>query len=559
MKFPLLAWIPIGICLTFLAQAATIVEGSVIDGESKLPIAGAQVEILFFAYPGLTFTLAEMTTGNDGTYQWSGDCHPLAGGECDVHATAAGYTDVYVQFYDTLPLTQIDIALQRISTVSGHVRRASDGTAVAGATVWVGDETAESGADGEYTIHGVVSGLYSACASTEVVPQLHLIRQCFDHQDRGALAGMPAYTPVNVIGGENLADIDFDLTVGGTISGTLMDGHRNRPVEQGLGRAEVYDRNGDFYYDYPISFGNDGHYVFGGLPDGEYYVSVLDFSFGISDSHQLYPGIVCGIVCSAPTQGQLVTISNGGLVAGIDFVFHPDAIISGTVRDADNGEPMGSVPVAVYLSLSRLLSTTTDATGFYEVYVDGSGPGYHVAAEPGAPFINTGFPDAPCANDDDCWGAGDALHLVHGDVRHDIDFLLHRGAAVAGRVINSANGQPLAAVVSGYNADFDQVWSAITRQDGRYTSPAWLAGTFYISARPLDLWSVCAFYANRPCPADGENPSTVMPTPLAIGTGEIRQNIDFEFLIDKIFQSGFDEGSDGAPAALRSKFLRKGD
>jgi hypothetical protein len=31
-----------------------------------------------------------------------------------------------------------------------------------------------------------------------------------------------------------------------------------------------------------------------------------------------------------------------------------------------------------------------------------------------------------------------------------------------------------------------------------------------------------------------------MPTPLAIGTGDIRQNVDFEFLVDEIFQAGFD-------------------
>ncbi|MEO7324726.1 MAG: carboxypeptidase-like regulatory domain-containing protein [Dokdonella sp.] len=539
MRFSLLAWILLGICLSFLAQAETTVEGSVIDAADKSPITGAQVEILFFAYPGLTITVAEMTTGNDGTYQWSGVCHPLTGGECDVHATAAGYREVYVPFQDTLALNQIDFVLQRISTVSGHVRRASDGSAVAGATVWVGDETAESGADGEYSVHGVISGLYSACATTEVVPQLHLIPQCFDHQDRGSLAGTSSYTPVNVIGGENLADIDFDLTVGGTIAGTLMDGHRNRPVDQGLGHVEVYDRNGAYYYEYPISFGNDGRYVFGGLPDGEYYVSVFDSSLGIVDPHQLYPGIVCGIACSSPTQGQLVTISNGGLVDGIDFVFHPDTIISGTVRDADTGEPVGSVPVAVYLSLSRLLSTTTDATGFYEVYVDGSGPDYHVAAEPGAPFINVGYPDQACTDDDDCWAAGDALHLAQGDVRDDVDFLLHPGAAVSGRVINSVNGQPLVAILSGYDADFNYVWSTITREDGSYTSPAWLAGTYYVSASPI-FTSFCAFYANRPCPADGGYPGSVMPTPLAIGTGEIRQNVDFEFLVDEIFQAGFD-------------------
>jgi hypothetical protein len=176
------------------------------------------------------------------------------------------------------------------------------------------------------------------------------------------------------------------------------------------------------------------------------------------------------------------------------------------------------------------------------MYVGGSSVSYHVAAERGAPFINVGYPDQPCTGDGDCWSAGEELRLGHGDVRDDIDFLLHRGAAVSGRVINSANGQPLAATLSGYDADFNYVWSTTTRADGSYVSPAWLPGTFYVSASPTwNLWSLCAFYANRPCPAAGEDPGSVMPTPLAIGTDEIRQDIDFEFLIDVIFQGGFDE------------------
>lgn len=537
MRFPLLAWIPIGIGLSFLAQAATIVEGSVLDDASSSPIAGAHVEIKFFQSPIIIWTLGEMTTGSDGAYQWSGDCYPTLGGECFVHATAAGYAEAYVPFDGTLPLNQIDVVLQRISTVSGHVHRASDGAAVAGATVRVGDESAVSGAAGEYTVSGLVSGAYSACASAD--PQLHFIPQCFDHLDRGALGGTPAYTPIEVVGGENLVDINFELTAGGAVSGTLIDGHRNRPLEPGLGTASVYDLNGVYYDEYPFSIDTDGRYVFGGMPDGEYYVSVT-VSSGFIDWHQLYPGIVCEITCSSPTQGQLIAISNGGSVDGIDFVFHPDRIISGTIRDFDTGEPLGSVPVKVYLSLSPILSTTTDAvTGSYHVYVGGSSISYHVAAEPEAPFINAGYPDQPCTGDGDCWFAGEELRLGHGDVRDDIDFRLHRGAAVSGRVINSANGQPLAATLNGYDADFNYVWSTSTREDGSYISPAWLPGTFYVSASPT--WSLCAFYANRPCPAVGEDPGSVMPTPLAIGADEIRQDIDFEFLIDVIFQAGFDE------------------
>lgn len=94
-----------------------------------------------------------------------------------------------------------------------------------------------------------------------------------------------------------------------------------------------------------------------------------------------------------------------------------------------------------------------------------------------------------------------------------------------------------------YDRDFNLVWSGDVYDSGKFLSGAWYPGTYYVEASGYPGFTGlagCAFYDSRPCPVAGQDPASVLPTPIVLSRGEIRPDIDFRLDADSIFRSGFD-------------------
>jgi len=158
----------------------------------------------------------------------------------------------------------------------------------------------------------------------------------------------------------------------------------------------------------------------------------------------------------------------------------------------------------------------------------------------GIRHIDQVYPGIPCILGD-CLTQGDGLPATTGAIYHDVDFALTLGASIAGHMTDATSGLTLGGYAYLYDASFTLVWVGGSDENGFYASGAWLPGTYYakVVAFTTDAM-VCMFYDARPCPADGVDPSTVMPTPIVLSLGEVRAGIDFAISGDVIFGSGFD-------------------
>jgi hypothetical protein len=279
----------------------------------------------------------------------------------------------------------------------------------------------------------------------------------------------------------------------------------------------------------------------------------IDDPFGspFYDATQLYPGIACeDSECPPVTDGQTLTVSGGSSLSSIDFTVHPSVVVKGRVTDAVNGQGVGGV--RVQFSSSGTAAISAAGSGEYVLYV-GEGGSFRVYAVGAPPHINQVFPNIDCLVFQ-CSGTGQPFSAVRGSVFEHVDFALQPGATIAGTIYDANSGLPRYGNVVVYDSDFNLVWTPSgTDESGSYMSATWYPGTYYVKATTGLGSSACAFYDARPCPAENQDPATVMPTPLLVGPGEIRDGIDFHLDADTVFRNGFDSQSPLMPAARAAR------
>lgn len=523
-----------------LAAAGPIdLSGHVTAHATGQPLAGVRVSIVEPASPFTEVEIGSATTDAGGYYTWSGDCGSLY--YCAATIDDPPYMAEAHSFGPNDGAVVVDFALTLPASASGTVRFPQGDAA----NIWVDawwyyegewgiQRSALTDADGHYTIGPLPPGTYRFCADDSV---RGAVPQCFDHVDMPAIAGDSGGTIVDVAEGAARAGIDFDLTLGGTLSGTLIDGYRGGPLDAFVS-VNVYDANGNWLTS-ATTDDNDGTYSAIGLPDGTYYLGIA-IGEPYRDGTQVYPGIVCDDNgCPPPTAGTPLTIANASAIANLDFTVHPDVVISGRVTDADTGQPIGSVEVDAPGPNSFAQTYSDAATGGYTVYVPADTP-VEIHAYGPLPYIDAIYPGASCIRYY-CVGDVTPLSATTGSVLTGIDVAMKPGAVVTGTITNAATGGPGYGFVVLYDAAFNEIWASATYGQGRYTSQPWLPGTYYVQASGQGLLEGCAFWDNRPCPDDGGDPAGVDPTPIVVAAGEVRDGIDFSFEpIDAIFADGFD-------------------
>ena len=323
-------------------------------------------------------------------------------------------------------VTGIDLSLKQGSTVSGRVVDAETGQPISGLEIHNkmtdGSENAWTDTDfnGAYTLWGIPEGI-----------QEIIVRGRGYIEERRDL---------EVVERSQIQDFDFNLIVGGSVSGTVTDqdtGFALPNIEvhaavSGSDRHVAWERTD-----------TQGRFTLSGLAPGEIQVFVEGQ----------------GYIPRALT----VVVSGQETVTGADLDLNPGATITGIVTDISTGDPIVGAQVRQHWEEAEYESDTrTDGQGRY--MLTGLGEGHHriwVQFEDQnyiQEYYNRAFD----------WNSADLVAVKGREEVGNIDFSLTRGAVISGRVADGLTGKPIVGMDVEARLDGNGISYATSNRDGNY-------------------------------------------------------------------------------------------
>ena len=278
--------------------------------------------------------------------------------------------------------------------ISGSITEEGTGTPISGTWVeiydssgsWVvSDSTDSSGAYTSGTILGTGDYYLRTYNSSGYINELYDDMQCV------GWCTVTGGTPVSVTDGVETSDIDFALTPGGRISGSLTDESSFAPIPGVY--LDIYDTSGNYVSD--GSSNSSGNYLSGpGLPTGSYYARTWNDDGYINE---LYDDIPCVGSCTV-TSGTPISVTTGATTSGIDFDLTPGGRISGTVKDGGTSLPIASVWVSIYDGAGNYITNDyTDAAGLYTSEAGLPTGTYYALTGNNASYLNELYDDIDCS------------------------------------------------------------------------------------------------------------------------------------------------------------------
>jgi len=346
-----------GIDFDLLREA--VITGHVYRASDHSPVADAFVEA---HVPDWSFS-NWATTAVDGSFRIG----RLAPTTYRVWADAENLGEAY--YVDDegrpvdIPLTAgqevggVVIELAEGGAVSGLVLRAADSSPVAYGYVYAwrpADEMGfgtDTGEDGQFRFDALPAGVYHLMAEGDQGE--NLIPQTYSDSE-----GNPI--PVEVEVGGEVAGIVFELPEGGLVTGTVLAQDDGEPIAGAYVAAIQADGQGQR----DTTSGEDGTYRIAGLEAADHLVMAIHPDY----LQQAYDGQLL------PWNGTPVPVEIGETTTGIDFHLERAGKISGTVRSAENGEPLEEVFIGVFLNEDVWLDGAYTVTGPDGSYVIGSVP-----------------------------------------------------------------------------------------------------------------------------------------------------------------------------------------
>jgi hypothetical protein len=407
-------------------------------------------------------------------------------------------------------------------------------------------------ANGVYKTGGVPTGSYFVKTNNSkgFIDQLYQGKNC-------SVCNPTTGTPVGVTVGQGTSGIDFALTPGGRISGTITSSENSQPLPgvnvsffnasgQQVGNAQT-DGTGKFL-------------TFGGLPTGTYYAKTNN-SQGLVD--KIYNNILCA-ACSAAT-GTPISVTVGAETTGVDFALAAGARIGGTITDSSSGAPVANARVDVFASNGFFV--TSAQTGSNGKYVTNAGMGagtYYARANTAQGHIAKMYNNVDCPVCSPLKGT--PIVLTASQSVSNIDFALAAGGLISGTVKDQVTGAPIGAGeglfvnVQIFNANNNLVATAGVDPAGRYTSGTGMpSGTYY--ARTINNQGyINKLYGNSICLGEskpggaggGLGAPACVPTsgtPIPVTVGQTTQNIDFTLAIGLRIGGKVTDAATGLPLA----------
>lgn len=540
--------------IDFVLEAPGSISGTVTDSATGDPITGGSVVVL------------------DSNNQWIGEAPLDAAGHYTVPGIVTGswyvkaddydFNNYYVaELYDDIPCPSncdptagtpvpvvngsdtpnIDFALDVGGSIQGTITDASTGAPLESVYINVYNPSGlpvsygYTDTAGDYYAGGLSTGNYYVITWN----WQDYIDEIYDNIPCPFGCDVTTGTAVTVTSGNPTTGIDFQLSQGGRIEGSVLDAVNAQPVSDLS--LELYDEAGNYVtYGYPDY---DGKYYFGRLPSGSYFVAT--YVYGGSYINEVYNNIHCQGTCD-PTTGTPIPVVEGQITSGIGFALETGGSISGTITDAANGAPIPGVWVNVTEVTGDYYGYAyTDASGTYTVGGMNTGS-YYAQTGNDAGYVDELYDNIPCP----FWAcnpsSGTPIVVTIGQTTLGIDFALDIGGSVEGTVTDSSSGLPIEDVVVSL-VDAQGYWAGNSWADatGHYSAGGLLAGSYYATATDWSLVYIDELYDNTYCPYGNCDPTT--GTAIAVATGTPTTGIDFALDVGGSVQGTITEAGSGAP------------
>ncbi len=537
--------------LALSRACATMVSGHITDAQTSAPIAAA--DFSYFLVPFGPF--GDTTADENGYYSLD-----VPQGSASLGFAAPGYVSVNdSRDIDATPLV-IDVALYKVSSVSGTVRDAQSMQPVPGQSlilVRAADSSVYSYAttdvDGTYTFEDVPPDSYGVCAND---PTDDYRDMCYDNMLVGA-DGVLHFSTIDVTPGSSFQGIDFSVVPGATLSGVLTDSYFGGPIADARLQVDLYSSERNEISQHFVFTDANGHYSLGGLAAGSYYLEI-GAPFDTTNTNGAYtPRLYGGAECGSPNLWgacafdgvQTVTVPASG-VSGIDLSLFPGFVVTGHVVDAATGAGISGVDVFTCDVVPFLVATSgtavTDANGYYAVgHAVDRDTGIIANAAP--PHLSVFWPDiiASPGNCGIATGSSQLFFNAPDQILSGIDFHLPAGSAISGAIFANATVAPLSASVAVISTTSPRQVLATVRSDatGQFQIVGNFPGTIAVVAY-LDGGADCQVYDSAPCGAGftPSDPTTVDLSGAAIldlSAGSFVGSIFFH-LNDEIFGGTFE-------------------
>jgi hypothetical protein len=405
--------------------------------------------------------------------------------------------------------TSANLVLAAPGVISGQVTNQGTSAAMSGVQVALYDargalvNTVSSGVTGNYSFNALAAGNYFAV--TRGTPGF--IDEAFNNLPCSASCDGLLGLPIVVTAGATTPGVNFALSVGASISGTVRDPALSPVVGT---TVQVYDSNGIAFAQ--TATNPSGNYEVTNIADGTFFVRTRNDEGYIDE---LFNNRPCNGYCDI-LSGNGVVIAGGVGVGLVNFDLANGGSINGRVTRAAGGAGVGLAEVQAFTTTGFLAGRAmTDATGLYTIagLPDGN---YKVRTANTAGLINQVYrtptpltcSPTPCA-----LSGGNTIAISGGAAIASIDFALAAGGTISGTAADLFNN-PLP---SGNAVLFDSNGIEITTTPvnaGLFEFNGLANGTYYVlienSSGLIDL-----LYANVPCPAGACN-ITALGTPITL-------------------------------------------
>lgn len=509
--------------VNFDLEAGGRISGTVTDG--ALPIPGVSVSIVdpsgLTAAIGTTNALGEYISGAGlpaGNYYVRtsnslGYVNELYDNiSCATGCSLATGATVTVAPGATTP--NINFALSVGGRASGQVTDVVSGSPIQGVSVQVYDAAgrsvafASTDASGNFvTGAGLPTGPYYARTSNG----LGYLDELYNNKPCVGNCLVTAGDSFAVTSGLTMTGIDFSLSAGGRISGTVTDEATGNPISASV---SIFDSTGRFV----TSGGANQFGVFTtsqGLATGTYYART---SNGLGYINELNGGAQCVGNCVVTT-GTPIVVASPATTSGIDFQLSAGGRVTGLVTDG--GGPVANVAVTLFNSAGQSVSGgSTNALGIYRTTAGLPTGTYTARTFNGQGLINQLY-TVPASN---CLGqcdvtAGDPISVTTGAETSGIDFVLTPGARLSGTITSAGNPVP-GAIGAIYTSANVRVASGVADGSGNFVTNEGLPADTYFARSENSVGLVNQVHAGIDCSISC-NPSAgtgiVVTVPAIIG------------------------------------------
>ncbi len=446
---------------------------------------------------------------------------------------------------------------QAMENWSGTVRRVEDGQPVYGARIrvfdldgdYLGSDYSSDYGHWEFRMGEALSVHAIAGKSSSYIDQL------WDHHD--------CIPDCSIEDGDLLPlgpgkqdNINFDLSIGGRISGRVFDAETGEAISgvtlqfYGPGSSEHASTNADG--EYSISLSQPGEYcVF--TRSSEYQDEVWDDVPCMENFS--YPS-----VCSCEDGTPVVVVMNQE-TPDIDFGLRKMARLKGTVRDRVSGEGLAGIDLRVYDIegiVRKYAQTSSDGT-----WKAGGLPGgtYYLAAnvDQWARYQAQNYDGIDCLPSG-CYPfvVGTAVPVADLGLVEDLNFSLQPNGKIGGRVVDQRSGEALAGVtVAFFHEGGSYSYESVeTDTDGNYLSEPFRSNGDYYARAWRSGW-LTQLYEGVDCP-DGDcsfEDGTVVEVTAASTTG----GIDFQLKELGVISGRVSDREDGSPVSTCRVYLYDSD